>query len=245
MLKRFDTAKTRHPYHRLAGLMDRQQARCFSRSLRLCGLLLFSLMSSSVFAETYVAAQLGVTVPQSLSDVNLMSPKDTTLTDLDLKTSLIYGGKLGHYVEGVKWLGVETEIFRSTPQVSQQPVTTTSVATGSTSLEVEPGASLTITTWALNVMLRYPGARLQPYVGVGPGLFFARLSSDSPASRFGEAQATNLGLNTQVGLRYLFKTQVSVFAEWKYNHVRLSFDSIPNATYNAHHIVFGLGYHFK
>jgi outer membrane protein W len=223
----------------------RANARGLLRSFRLCGLLVFSLMSGTAFAESYIAAQFGVTIPQSLSDVNLMSSKDRTLTDLDLNTSLLYGGKLGHYAEGAKWLGVETEIFRSAPRVSQQQVATTDVAAGSTTVDLEPGASLTINTWALNVMLRYPGSRLQPYVGVGPGLFFARLSSNSPASTFGEAQATGLGLNTQVGLRYLFKTQISMFAEWKYNHVRLSFDSVPNATYTAHHLVFGVGYHFR
>jgi hypothetical protein len=221
------------------------KARGVIRSVRLCGLLVVSLLSGSALAESYIAAQLGVTIPHSLSEVNLMSSKDTSLTDLDLNTSLLYGGKLGHYAEGAKWLGAEMEVFRTAPRISQQQVATTDVVAGTTTVDLEPGASLTITTLALNVMLRYPGSRLQPYVGVGPGLFFGRLPSNSPASTFGEAQATGLGLNTQVGLRYLFKTQVSMFAEWKYNQVRLSFDSVPNATYTAHHLVFGVGYHFK
>jgi opacity protein-like surface antigen len=104
---------------------------------------------------------------------------------------------------------------------------------------------LTPVTWALNLVVRYPGQRLQPYIGIGPGLFFAQLRSDAPTSTFGEAQAMNLGLNTQVGVRYLFSSKMSVFGEWKYNHVRFSFDSFPNASYKTHHFVFGLGYHFR
>jgi Outer membrane protein beta-barrel domain len=212
--------------------------------VRLTALLIMLLVTPPVFAETYVAGFFGMTFPRSLTDVNLMAPNDTRLSDLGLSNSLVHGARIGHYSHSTRWLGGETEIFRSSPNLRQQSMTTTTVATGATAVAVEPGAALTVTTWAVNLVVRYPGQHLQPYVGFGPALFFAELRSDSPGSTFGEAQAMNVGLNTQVGLRYLWNSKVSVFAEWKYNHARLSFDSFPNASYNAHHLVFGLGYHF-
>lgn len=42
----------------------------------------------------------------------------------------------------------------------------------------------------------------------------------------------------------------AAFGEWKYNYTRVKFDETPtaffhtDATYTAHHLVFGLGYHF-
>ena len=53
-----------------------------------------------------------------------------------------------------------------------------------------------------------------------------------------------MGLNTQLGLRLLLSDGVALFMEWKFNHSRLSFDALPNGTYNAHNLVFGIGYHF-
>src|SRR5919109_519202 len=189
--------------------------------VRWTALVTMLLVTPPAFAETYVAGFFGVTLPAALTDVNLRGRKDTRLSDLDLSNSFVYGAKIGRYSDSTRWLGGETEIFRSSPNLRQQSMTTTTVGTGVSTVAVEPGATVMVTTWAANLVVRYPGQRLQPYVAVGPALFFAELRSDSPGSRFGEAQAMNVGLNTQVGLRYLWSSKFSVFAEWKYNHVRL------------------------
>ena len=60
------------------------------------------LSLSTAQAETYVAGQLGVTLPsigKGLSDVDLTGsfiPGSTT-SDQALKSSIMYGGKIGHY----------------------------------------------------------------------------------------------------------------------------------------------------
>jgi opacity protein-like surface antigen len=181
-------------------------------------------------AETYLAGQIGVTFPNSLSNVNFVSPLSPS-PDFDLKTSLVYGGKLGHYFEELQWLGVEAEIFRTNPVISQQGA--------------DPGASLSVTTLAMAIVARYQGHRWEPYAGVGPGIFFSRMKSVSPVSRLDEAQSTSIGLNTQVGVRFFVTGRVALFTEWKYNHSRMSFDALPNGTYNAHHWMFGVAYHLR
>ena len=186
--------------------------------------------ASSAAAETYLAGQIGVTFPQSLSNVNFVSPLSPG-PEFDLKTSLVYGGKLGHYFDELQWLGVEAEIFRTNPVISQRGA--------------EPGAALSVTTLAMTLVARYQGRRWEPYVGVGPGIFFSRVKSASPVSRFDEAQSTSIGLNTQVGVRFFVTGRMALFTEWKYNHSRISFDSLPNANYNAHHWMFGVSYHVR
>jgi hypothetical protein len=75
-------------------------------------------------AETYVAGQVGATLPQSLSDVDFTGiASGLTSSDLKLKESIMYGAKVGHYFDSAKWLGVELEAFNSTPHVKQQDVT--------------------------------------------------------------------------------------------------------------------------
>ncbi len=99
-------------------------------------------------------------------------------------------------------------------------------------------------------MVRYQMGQFEPYAGVGMGVFFARLKDGGTGE---SSSSTTVGLNTQVGLRYLVTQHVSLFGEWKYN--RASFDfarsSPTQATggvkgdYSAHHLVFGVGYHFN
>ena len=83
----------------------------------------------------------------------------------------MYGAKLGHYFDNLKYFGVETEAYTLTPHIKQQAVAINGIPAGTIS-----GSHLRVTTWAANVVYRYPGEVFQPYAGVGVGLFFARES---------------------------------------------------------------------
>ena len=113
-----------------------------------------------------------------------------------------------------------------------------------------PGQDLRVLTWApINAVVRYQTGQFEPYAGVGLGVFFARLHTGQSGE---STSTTEVGLNTQVGLRYLVTQNVSLFGEWKYNRATLNFDqSDPtHATggikgdYSAHIFAFGIGYHF-
>ena len=58
----------------------------------------------------YVAGQVGLTIPQSLSNVeNTRGGVTTDENDQSLKSSVLDGAKLGYYFESLKWLGIETK----------------------------------------------------------------------------------------------------------------------------------------
>ena len=222
-------------------------------------LFLSMLQAAPAAAESYGALQLGLTIPHALSGIDLdeAGSPPGTLTDLSLNKSFMYGGKLGHYFEGStmpwfkdvfkgkSWLGVETEVFNSTPHIEQQDQTRTGLGRP-TATGISTGATLRVLTWALNVIARYPGERWQPYLGIGLGVFFANLNDKS----VNESQSsTSPGLNTQVGIRYILNKQVSLFGEWKFNYTRLNFSETAalfgmDATYKVHHLAVGLAYHF-
>lgn len=229
--------------------MDRLMPRRSRISIAAALLVVASALPA--WGEMYIAGQVGLTSPQNASQVNLavdptiLSP--ISLSDLDLKNSIMYGGKVGYYFDSVKSLGIETEAFTTTPHLKQQNVTV-SVLDGSPPVSQEVGgANFRVTTLAFNLVARYPGERFQPYVGAGPGIFFAQLkdSTDSTSS-------TKPGLNTQIGLRFLITENLAVFGEWKYNHVRFNFDTPAfgagssglSLHYSAHNFIFGIGYHF-
>ena len=216
------------------------------------------LFAPQAYAETYVAGQFGVALPsigEGLTDVDLTGvfPAGSNMSDRALKTSVLYGAKLGYFFPQAKWFGIESEVFNTTPHIKGQS-TTISVppsptVTGGTVTDTLSGDHLRVLTLApLNLVFRYPHSRLQPYVAVGPGIFFGHVKSIATGFE-GSQSSTKLGLNAQVGFRYFMTRNVTVFGEWKFDHVRFNFEENDtqfgfNGTYNMHQVAFGVGYHF-
>ena len=99
----------------------------------------------------------------------------------------------------------------------------------------------------ITIVVRYQAGQFEPYAGVGMGVYFARVSSGGESS-----SDTNVGFNSQLGLRFKVTQNLAVFGEWKYNRAHLNFDlSTPNGNaggfkgdYSANLFAFGVGYHF-
>lgn len=205
------------------------------------------------YAETYVGGQFGVTFPQSLSDVKITQDgfAGLDLSDLPLKSSAMLGAKLGHYFTKARWLGIETGLSYTTPHVKEGSITFSGPG-GSLSSPNLSGLSHRVITWDIaTIMFRYPGYRLQPYVGIGPSLFLATLKGpDAPP---GES-AMAIGLNAEAGVRYYVTRNWAFFGEGKYNRARLGYISNDSnvaadpfgfrATYSALTLSLGVSYHF-
>lgn len=219
------------------------------------GILLFILCvlaSAPTRAEWYVAVQAGATLPQPLTNVDETqiplpsTPSGTKVSDLALKSAIMYGAKVGYYFDSIKWLGIETEVFRTAPNVKQQSVTETPPG-GPSTTEVKPGANLIVTAVALNLVARAQLGSVEPYVGVGVAGFLSQLNlynrNGLPPLSISSGRP---GLNTQLGLRYRLNEHLAFFGEWKFNYSHFTFDSpaIIHATYAVHHFVVGIGYHF-
>ena len=198
-----------------------------------------------VQAEMYVAGQVGANIPQDLSNGELSGFGTTVgISDLSLQNSLMYGAKAGYYFDSLKWnnfnLGVETEVFNSTPHIKQQDATIGGV---SGTLQ---GLTNRVLTWApLVLVMRYQAGAFEPYAGVGLGVFFSRISDGTDSN-----SSTDVGLNTQLGLRYRVTQNLSLFGEWKYNYANIDHNNFLasgvnlSANYNANIFAAGIGYHF-
>ncbi|MGA6828805.1 outer membrane beta-barrel protein [Nitrospira sp. NS4] len=203
------------------------------------GVLCLAVSAPQARAEMYIAGQVGATLPKSLSGIELTAGGATGgIDDLQLNDSVMYGAKLGYYFESIKWLGVETEVFNSNPSVKQKDFGNGLIL---------PGQDFRVLTWApINVLVRLQMGKFEPYAGVGLGVFFSHLSGPS-----GSSSGTDVGLNTQLGLRFRVSDHVALFGEWKYNYANINHsDVIGNggvdlsANYNANHLAFGVSYHF-
>lgn len=188
-------------------------------------------------------------MPNDASSVELSGPGATVgMSDLALQNSLMYGAKAGYYFDSVKLgnfnLGIETEVFNATPHVKQQVATIT--AGGITATGTAEGLTNRVLTWApVVVLVRYQAGAFEPYVGVGLGVFFSHLSDGTDSS-----SGTNVGLNTQVGIRYRVNQNLSLFTEWKYNYANITHTNFLGSpvefsyNYNVYIVAGGIGYHF-
>ena len=215
-------------------------------------------------SETYVAGFGGYTFGGKINNMEGTGfLSGLNRNDRDLADSGVYGGKVGHFFGNrMDWLGVEMEAFNSTPHVEQQGLV--------------PGSHFRVTTLAFNLIgrlklgcemktvrteprsrregIRYETqyerefCRLQPYAGVGLGVFFANLSTN------GNSVSDNAvpGLNALAGLRFYFNERIALFGEYKYNYA--VFDASTSGPvggavgfkgdYQANHVVGGLSFHF-
>lgn len=250
-----------------------KQSRITWARTRICStiLLLITLplfvAASDVYSEMYIGGQIGTSViGNSLTDVELNDFSPTgTMSDRELSRSILLGGKVGYYFPGVRWFGLETEVSYTTPHIKQQNTGVTVppgavlqgfgpvcgiIVCGVTVEGVLGGDHFRVITWApVNVMFRYHKMRLQPYVGVGLGVFFARVHTTAAGFEGSQGDIT-VGLNAKAGLEYYITKHLSAFGEWKYNRASFSFDSNSSgafgfdADYHVHFVAMGLNFHF-
>lgn len=103
-------------------------------------------------AEWYFAGQAGFAIAGTLQDSRVTSPTlggpggvvGARVSDLDLMNSGVYGAKAGYFFQARPWLGVETEVFLTQPNLTQQTVV--GGVPGRTFADTLQGAHLNLTT---------------------------------------------------------------------------------------------------
>jgi opacity protein-like surface antigen len=201
--------------------------------------------TTTVRAEWYVGGYGGLSYPGAFSNVTLSDPKlgggisDARINDLELKSSLAGGAKVGYFFTDRPWLGLETDVFTLKPDVKQQDVVG-GKAGGRVFVDTLPRIPLRLTTWAANLVIRSPSLSetFQPYGGMGYALFIAN------SSQAGESNVhLSHGFNMFAGARYVLTEKWSLFGEFKYNRTTLRFSGI-RGDYGAQTFVFGVMWHF-
>jgi hypothetical protein len=225
-------------------------------------------LCSQAFADTYIAGAIGVTLPLPASveaDENLNYPNPPgpgqlfrgSSTTIGMKDSVAYGLKFGHYFGSLPWLGLETDVFTTTPHVMAGTIAVdTKSSTVGTFREAQSGVHLRFTTWAFSLMARYPARHWQPYAGIGPAIFWGHASgtglscNNTCPGPSVDTSSTTLGWASQAGLRYVTEASVVLFGEWKYMSTTANFDQVRSFSnidvhYQAHMLLAGIGYQFR
>jgi opacity protein-like surface antigen len=187
---------------------------------------------------------------------NIAARQNITARKMTIDPGVLGGIKLGYFLDSIPCFGVEAEgSIGNHPQPSQTVALHPPLA-GATAGR-GPGQTLLVCTMALHLVGRYgflpdqevPFGRLQPYVGIGPGLVMLYGEADS---------AKNFSLEVEAGLRYMFTKHLGGFLEYKFskqwsveleaqqlfynNTVAVSRKAVFD--FDRHQGVVGLSYHF-
>lgn len=172
---------------------------------------------------------------------------------------VVGGLKFGYFFKSIPYLGLEGETNVAPNRVRQQNLKVSPAVNGSNAIIMTNQDWINWTS-ALHIVGRYgflkdsevPFGRLQPYVGIGPGLVCMYDQQDS---------AKNFSIDVMAGIRYMMLKNVSAYVEYKYDH---QFDAemedhtfiAPSNFYGGtqggtahlpmdlHRIVLGVAYHF-
>lgn len=245
--------------------MKLQHASSVARGICALALMVSGTMLTApkAYSEAYIAGQFGVALPSISGGLtnaafNFTVP-NVDIPDVSLKTSFLYGGKVGYYFPQVRWFGLETEVYNTTPHVKQQQLDVTIPAgtfipgPGGGTTQVPgnlsfglPGNHLRVLMWApVNFLFRYPNGRFQPYIGLGPGIFFAHAGSTGQGVAVDQTNI-RVGANAKIGVEVYVTRHIAIFGEWKYNWVMFNFDKQLGfeGRYEMHLVAGGLSYHF-
>ena len=195
--------------------------------------------------EWYLSGYGGMVFPGSLTTATdtqrfsrLFAVTDARVTDIQLEAnSLVFGAKAGFFFKEHKWLGLETELFKFFPNMTQQNAIV--AQPGQTARGVTlPGAHLQVTAWAVNLMTRDTAAEsFNAYGGIGPA-FFVVNSKEFP----GKTQLTP-GMNLTGGARYYITDRFAAFGEIKFHLAHFHFGGF-SGDYSGQMFVGGVEYHF-
>ena len=181
-----------------------------------------------------------------------------TAHDVRFDTSGTVGGRAGVWFDRIPWLGVGLDVFHFQPTIE-----------GGQTVEITgPGLSTTATIQTIDVsvlglgfdVLRlrlpllqgedFPQGRLQPYVTVGPALFWTRAKDTTNLPPPANQSHTNMSLGVKVGVgtSYQFTPLIGLFGEYRFTHFEAQHEfSGPiqlSETFNTHHVIGGLSFRF-
>ena len=187
--------------------------------------------------DSYVAIFGGMNFSAGFrnNDLTFMGLQGTG-SNLSSDPGFVGGLKVGRYF-GNSPFGIEAEGYYSQLSV---PTQTGIVSGGGVAVPlVWNGGTGHAWTTAANLLVRYPGANIQPYVGVGGAFVYYWDSFRS---------ATAPGLNLLAGVRAKITDDISLFGEFKYLYARMTLGNLgipgveARTTLGMPAVVFGLSF---
>jgi opacity protein-like surface antigen len=194
-------------------------------------------LTGAASAEPYLAGFAGVAITPDVDlktelDLNGVSILDGTFKDIEVDSTLVFGGKAGYFFSGKILggnLGIELDASHFRADVDSQTVRFSGQAFG---LPVDidttvQEAHADVTTVGLTALYRLalwesaalPNGRVQPYIGVGVAAFIATFETRTsvfPDNVDLSETDVEPGIQAIGGLKVFLTRHLALFAEYKF-----------------------------
>jgi opacity protein-like surface antigen len=207
-------------------------------------LVLLAAWAPPAAAEWFVDLYLGVASTRS-SEIETTFPSGvTTRENIDWRTNVTLGARGGYWFLKPAWLDAPFD-------VDLGGALDVSLFAPAGDTTVIPISALLMARVPLLKDEDFPQGRLQPYVGFGPGIFVSRVDGGLAGINNVSDTSVDIGFDFRAGAAFRITELFSLFAEYRYTHVRPEFSlgvsdgtAKSTATFNTHHFVTGLGFRF-
>ncbi|MFQ5896466.1 MAG: outer membrane protein [Nitrospinota bacterium] len=219
------------------------------RTLLVVAVLVFALLAVAPIpasAEGFGDLYLGGAFTMD-EDVTVRGLGLSVKEEVDFDTSFTLGGRIGYWFEGSPSFGIALDVSFFQPDGEDTGI--------DADITVVPISALLMLRFPLQTSEEFPKGRLQPYLGVGPGLFITKVEQDVTLDSvvvgdFSD-RTTDLGLDARAGLAWLFQKNFAIFAEYRFTHVEPEVkDNVAGVTVEAetdldtHYFLVGISYRF-
>lgn len=125
------------------------------------------------------------------------------------------GGRVGYWFEPLPWLGAAMDISYFEQKGSD------------TEIDLIPMSFLVMLRYPMMTSESFPKGRLQPYIGVGPSVYYSHTSInfDPPLQNVNHGSLFgDVGLDLRIGTLWRISTTLGMFTEYRFTHVTLDYE---------------------
>jgi len=189
-----------------------------------------SVSASTARAEGFVDLRVGGAFTED-GDVDI-DPGPRVESEFD--DSVTGGIRAGYWFDSLPWLGLAADVsyFGPDPEIIS-----------GADIEVIPLSPLLMGRVPIATSEEYPHGRIQPFIGVGPGVFISLVDLGPGA----DDESVDVGFDLHAGLNFQVTPVVSIFGEYRFTHFESDVDVQGfdiETELDTHHIAGGIGFHF-
>jgi hypothetical protein len=181
-------------------------------------LITAATLASSASAELMLDGYLGGAFHSARRIEGNLGGTALTAPKVNWDTSVSVGVRAGYWLPGgLDWLGIALESGYFGSEGTPKGTTTLNQL----DLHVIPITPLVMVRAPLAKSDDYPHGRIQPYLGVGPGLFTTTLRA---AVQTNALTSFDVGLDYRAGMTVLIRPRFGIFSEYRYTDIDIDAD---------------------
>jgi len=190
-------------------------------------------IAGSARAEGFVDLRVGGAFTED-NDVQLSVGPASIDFPTEYKDSVTGGVRGGYWFDSLSWLGLALDVSYFAPDDD---------TAGGPEYDVIPISPLLMARVPISTSEEFPHGRVQPFLGIGPGVFVSLIDFGSGA----DDETVQVGVDLHAGLNLQVTPLVSAFVEYRYTYFEPEFhiqgvDIEPQ--FSTHHAAVGVGFHF-